>query len=49
MSWSASNGGAVGVELHQALSLLGALTLGVAGSEEERPDHRLDTGAQLRW
>jgi len=36
-------------ELQRSLVLLAAFGAGVAGSPENRPDHRLFTGAQLRW
>ena len=36
-------------ELETSVSLLAAFTTAVAGSVEDRPDHRLYGGAQLRW
>jgi len=35
--------------LWQAVSVLAALSAGLAGSPEHRPDHRLYAGVQLRW
>jgi hypothetical protein len=36
-------------KLQQTISLLGAVAVGVAGSAEDRPDHRVYGGVQLRW
>jgi hypothetical protein len=36
-------------DLGAAVSLLAAYAAGVAGSVEDRPDHRLYAGLQLRW
>ncbi len=36
-------------KLQQTMSVLGAFAAGVAGSVEDRPDHRVYGGVQLRW
>jgi hypothetical protein len=36
-------------KLQQAASLMGAFAAGIAGSAEDRPDHRMYGGVQLRW
>jgi hypothetical protein len=36
-------------KLQQAVSLMGAFAAAVAGSVEDRPDHRAYGGVQLRW
>ena len=36
-------------KLEQAASLMGAFAVAVAGSAEDRPDHRAYGGVQLRW